>query len=50
MRNPFVTNGYAGPEYSCDRIEETKAIVPQRPALGGGWCADDWRGNGGKVC
>ena len=27
MRNPFVTNGYAGPECFCDRIEETKAIV-----------------------
>lgn len=27
MRNPFVTNGYAGPEYICDRVEETKTIV-----------------------
>lgn len=27
MRNPFVTNGYAGPEYFCDRVEETKTIV-----------------------
>ena len=26
MRNPFVTNGYAGPEYFCDRVQET-AIV-----------------------
>ena len=23
MRNPFVTNGYAGPEYFCDRVQET---------------------------
>ena len=23
----FVTNGYAGPEYICDRVEETKTIV-----------------------
>ena len=23
MRNPFVTNGYAGAEYFCDRVEET---------------------------
>ena len=21
--NPFVTNGYAGPQYFCDRVEET---------------------------
>lgn len=27
MRNPFVTNGYAGPEYFCDRVEETNTIV-----------------------
>lgn len=27
MNNPFVTNGYAGPEYFCDRIEETKYIT-----------------------
>lgn len=26
-RNPFITNGYAGEEYFCDRIEETKYIV-----------------------
>lgn len=25
--NPFVTNGYAGAEYFCDRVEETKNIV-----------------------
>ncbi len=25
--NPFVTNGYAGPEYFCDRVEETKTLV-----------------------
>ncbi len=25
--NPFVTNGYAGPEYFCDRVEETKTMV-----------------------
>ena len=24
--NPFVTNGYAGPEYFCDRVEETKTL------------------------
>ena len=23
MKNTFVTNGYAGPEYFCDRVEET---------------------------
>lgn len=27
IRNPFVTNGYAGAEYFCDRIEETKFLV-----------------------
>lgn len=24
--NPFVTNGYAGPEYFCDRVEETAML------------------------
>lgn len=23
MINPFVTAGYAGPEYFCDRVQET---------------------------
>lgn len=27
MRNPFVTNGYAGAEYFCDREEETRTIL-----------------------
>lgn len=26
-RNPFITSGYAGPEYFCDRQEETATIV-----------------------
>ena len=26
MRNPFITNGYAGAEYFCDRIQETEAM------------------------
>lgn len=26
MKNPFVTNGYAGAEYFCDRVEETKDL------------------------
>ena len=26
IENPFVTNGYAGPEYFCDRIEETALL------------------------
>ena len=25
--NPFVTNGYAGSEYFCDRVNETKDII-----------------------
>lgn len=25
--NPFVTSGYAGPEYFCDRVEETKILT-----------------------
>ena len=25
--NPFVTNGYAGPDYFCDRVEETRTLV-----------------------
>lgn len=27
MNNPFVTNGYAGAEYFCDRVEETDFLV-----------------------
>lgn len=27
MKNPFVTSGYAGPEYFCDRVEETRTIT-----------------------
>ncbi len=27
MRNPFVTTGYAGPEFFCDREKETAAII-----------------------
>ena len=27
IKNPFVTNGYAGPEYFCDRVEETQHIT-----------------------
>ena len=26
MNNPFVTNGYAGPAYFCDRVYETAAL------------------------
>ena len=26
MNNPFVTNGYAGAEYFCDRVQETTTI------------------------
>ena len=26
MRNPFVTNGYAGAEYFCDRVNETSDL------------------------
>lgn len=26
MKNPFVTNGYAGAEYFCDRVQETAAL------------------------
>lgn len=25
--NPFVTNGYAGPDYFCDRVEETALLT-----------------------
>ena len=27
MNNPFVTNGYAGPQYFCDREQETEFLV-----------------------
>ena len=26
-KNPFVTNGYAGAEYFCDRVQETEFLV-----------------------
>ncbi len=26
-KNPFITKGYAGPEYFCDREKETKTLV-----------------------
>ena len=26
MRNPFITNGYAGAEYFCDRVQETASL------------------------
>lgn len=26
MKNPFITNGYAGTEYFCDRVEETATM------------------------
>ena len=27
MDNPFVTKGYAGPDYFCDRVKETEQLV-----------------------
>jgi hypothetical protein len=27
MDNPFVTKGYAGAEYFCDRVSETQQFV-----------------------
>lgn len=27
INNPFVTNGYVGPEYFCDRVEETQVLL-----------------------
>ena len=27
MNNPFVTNGYAGEHYFCDRVEETQRLI-----------------------
>lgn len=27
MNNPFITNGYASPEYFCDRQRETETIT-----------------------
>ena len=27
MKNPFVTKGYAGPEYFCDRVKETEDLL-----------------------
>ena len=26
MKNPFLTYGYSGPEYFCDRVDETKRL------------------------
>ena len=27
IKNPFLTYGYNGPEYFCDRVEETKRLT-----------------------
>lgn len=27
MKNPFLTYGYSGPEYFCDRVEETRRLT-----------------------
>lgn len=27
LQNPFLTSGYAGPDYFCDRIDETKKLI-----------------------
>ena len=27
MRNPFITNGYAGPKYFCDREKEAQMLT-----------------------
>ncbi|MBQ4199118.1 MAG: ATP-binding protein [Kiritimatiellae bacterium] len=27
LNNPFLTAGYAGPEYFCDRVEETRKLI-----------------------
>ena len=27
MNNPFVTKGYAGADYFCDRVKETEDLV-----------------------
>ena len=27
INNPFVTNGYAGEHYFCDRVEETRSLI-----------------------
>ena len=27
MNNPFVINGYAGEQYFCDRVEETRSLI-----------------------
>ena len=27
MQNPFITKGYAGAEYFCDRVKETQDLL-----------------------
>ena len=27
LKNPFLTAGYAGPDYFCDRVDETKKLI-----------------------
>ena len=34
LKNPFVTKGYAGPEYFCDRIQETEDLVKMLTVFG----------------
>jgi len=30
LKNPFVYEGYEGPDYFCDRIEETEKVISCR--------------------
>ena len=27
LKNPFLTAGYAGADYFCDRVDETKKLI-----------------------
>jgi hypothetical protein len=51
ITNPFITGGYAGPEYFCNREDETKRLaVPLTREgilpwyLSGGWVKRDCSG------
>ena len=43
IENPFVTNGYAGPDYFCDRVEET-AMLAQNATVSNSGKIDVMRG------
>ena len=36
ITNPFLIYGYAGPDYFCDRKEDTQKLISARPGMTAG--------------